>query len=230
MTLSDLAHALSTSNHSTKFSLAHVPLEETILNPCVGLLVTNRITKEVRLIHYTILEYLEHTTDLLVTNRGALEGCLDYMEKSKTTPPSLAKPSSASGHPTSTEPFPFLDYAVTSWYTHVTKDLELNERLLRFLSNGEGVKNWAPELISRRCENSHQVHDSKRPLEQILQRPVLGSTLQDFVGQVMKCDDDQNSLVEILGILISLFAGWDKTALALLSRPWSISVRNLTNC
>ena len=56
--IDELRHALAVEIGATDFDLENVPPQDTVLGSCLGLAVVDKETSQVRLIHYTLQEYL----------------------------------------------------------------------------------------------------------------------------------------------------------------------------
>ena len=89
-----------------------------------------------RLVHYTLLEYLDQQKIEVLTHQAALEGCLRCLSD-----PSLSflltQPSYLLD-----QNVPFLKYATQYWIQHVTEDLEESMGLLHYLSRGAQIETW----------------------------------------------------------------------------------------
>jgi len=108
----DLCYALAVEIGSTHLDPDNVPSIHTILGCCLGLIAVDREASTVRLIHFTLHEYLRDHPTLFPSPHGTIaEVCLTYLNLESAKDPS----------PASTEDTtrtPFLEYASHYWGTH----------------------------------------------------------------------------------------------------------------
>ena len=112
----ELCHALAVEIGATDFNLENIPSISTLLDYCQGLIVVDSETSTVRLIHYTVQEYLCSYPGLFSKPHSILaETCLTYLNSQQVrslTPHSIPPPRS----------MPFLKYSARYWGTHANKD------------------------------------------------------------------------------------------------------------
>lgn len=72
LSLQELAHTLDIQNCGSKLLLSQIPAAETVFDPCVGLVIWNSGSGEVRLLHFTVLEHLKQHGFSLITDSIAL--------------------------------------------------------------------------------------------------------------------------------------------------------------
>jgi len=78
--LDELFHALAVEIGSTDLNAKRIPSVETLLSCCLGLVVVDREVLTVRLIHFTLQEYLHTRPDLFgATHSVMAETCLTYL-------------------------------------------------------------------------------------------------------------------------------------------------------
>jgi hypothetical protein len=78
--LDELVHALAVEIGSTDLNAERIPSVETLLSCCLGLVVVDREASTVRLIHFTLQEYLHTCPDLFgATHSIMAETCLTYL-------------------------------------------------------------------------------------------------------------------------------------------------------
>src|SRR5207302_10360163 len=76
----ELCHALAVEIGSTDFDSDNVPLIDTLINFCQGLITVDKEASTVRLIHHTFQEYLFSHGDLsLKAHPTIAETCLTYL-------------------------------------------------------------------------------------------------------------------------------------------------------
>jgi len=117
--LDELLHALSVEIGSTDLNAENIPSAETLLSCCLGLVVVDRKASTVRLVHFTLQEYLNTCPDLFgLTHSLMAETCLTYLNSQTIKDiPSMPKDTSNS----------FLKYSSVYWGVHarraVSKDV-----------------------------------------------------------------------------------------------------------
>jgi len=113
--LDELMCALAVEIGSTDLNAERTPSVETLLSCCLGLVIVDREASTVRLIHYTLQEYLHTCPDLFgATHSVMAETCLTYLNfqtikdisSLHLTPPHLT---------------PFLKYSSLYWGAHARR-------------------------------------------------------------------------------------------------------------
>ena len=120
----ELCHALAVEIGSPNFNIDNVPSIGTLLSCCQGLIVVDKKASVVRLIHFTLQEYLRAHLKLFSTAHSTMaETCLSYLNsqqvKALSTIPSLDLQST-----------PFLEYSSVYWGAHANRDLSDCAKLL----------------------------------------------------------------------------------------------------
>jgi len=114
--LHELLHALAVEIGSANFNAEKIPSVETLLNSCLGLVVVDREASTVRLIHFTLQEYLYTCPDFFGPIHSIMaETCLTYLNFQTIKDISsalLALPQST----------PFLKYSSLYWGVHAKRD------------------------------------------------------------------------------------------------------------
>ena len=148
----ELCNALAVEIWSPNLNRDNVPSIGTLLGCCQGLIVIGKETSTVRLIHFTLQEYLRAHPQLFRTAHSIMaETCLSYLNspqvKAFSTTPSPDLQST-----------PFLDYSSLYWGIHAKRDLSHGAKLLalklfddynshisiKILLNAQGC--YSPEL------------------------------------------------------------------------------------
>ena len=127
----ELCHALAVEIGSPNLNTYNVPSIGTLLTCCQGLIAVDKETSTVRLIHFTLQEYLRSHPDLFGTTHSTMaETCLSYLnsQQVKALPinpfPDL-------------QDIPFLEYSSLYWGAHAKRDLSDCAKLLALqLFNG----------------------------------------------------------------------------------------------
>ena len=113
--VNELCHALAVEIGSTHLDSDKVPSIHTILSCCLGLIAVDEEASTVRLIHFTLHEYLRDHSTLFPSPHGTMaEVCLTYLNFQPTEDP--LPPS---------EPMtktPFFEYASYYWVAYAGKE------------------------------------------------------------------------------------------------------------
>ena len=113
----ELCHAVAVEIGETDFDPENVPLIGTLLDCCQGLITIDAEASTVRLIHYTVQEYLCSHPGLFNTPHSILaETCLTYLNSHQVK-------DLTSHSPTDTQRMPFLKYSARYWGTHTNRGL-----------------------------------------------------------------------------------------------------------
>ena len=122
----ELRCALAVEIGSPNFNTDNIPSIGTLLACSQGLVVTDKETSTIRLIHFTLQEYLRAHPELFGTAHSTIaETCLSYLnsEEVKALP---ARPSPDIGGT------PFLEYSSQYWGMHAKRELSERGKLLAF--------------------------------------------------------------------------------------------------
>jgi len=158
----ELCHALGVEG-STDLDIRNIPAIETLLASSLGLVTVEKSSSTLRLVHYTLQEYLSHNPNLFHKPHSMIaEVCLTYLnfQHVRSFSPALRSAPTA----------PFVEYASCSWGTHAK------------FETTENVKNLALNLL-----NGYEKHISSKMVllrgmraeEQPLDR---GDTPKGFTG------------------------------------------------
>ena len=114
--IDELRHALAVETDSTDLDPENIPPQDTVLGSCLGLAVVEQETSTVRLIHYTLQEYLSRPGSLPDAHKTLAQTCLTYLnyEQVKRLP---ANSVSNLGD------MPFLEYSSFYWGSHAKTEL-----------------------------------------------------------------------------------------------------------
>jgi len=117
-------HALAVEIGSTDFNLDNVPSIRTVLNCCQGLVVVDKEGSIVRLVHFTLREYLSGRSDLFQKCHSVMaETCLAYLNSQQVMNISATQFLGV-------QTVPFLEYSALHWGTHAKKELSDNAKSL----------------------------------------------------------------------------------------------------
>jgi len=110
----ELCHALAIELGSTKFNGDNVPSMSTLVGCCQGLVTVDEEASTVRLIHFTLQEYLSTSADIFSTPHSTMaEMCLTYLNSEQV------KAHQSLG----TLNMPFLKYCSLYWGVHAKREL-----------------------------------------------------------------------------------------------------------
>jgi len=113
----ELCHALAVEIGSPNLNTDNVPLISTILACCQGLVVVGKEASTVRLIHFTLQEYLRAHPEIFGPAHSTMAGaCLSYLNSQQVK--ALSTSPSPSLHNTL-----FLEYSSLYWGVHARRDL-----------------------------------------------------------------------------------------------------------
>ena len=125
----ELCHALGVEIGSTDLDLENVPALRTLLSSCLGLVTVEASSSTVRLVHFTLQEYLLRGPVLFNSPHATIaEVCLTYLNFRSIRDLSLTLHSAP-------EKTPLLDYASVYWGRHARRGMTKNTKILalRFL-------------------------------------------------------------------------------------------------
>jgi len=113
----ELCHALAVELGSTRLNSGNVPSISTLVSCCQGLITVDKEASTVRLVHFTLQEYLSANPDIFSTPHSPIaEICLTYLnsEQVKAIPSGWHPDLSAT---------PFLEYCSLYWGVHAKRQL-----------------------------------------------------------------------------------------------------------
>ena len=113
----ELCHALSVEIASPNLNTDNVPSISTLLACCQGLVAVEKEASTVRLIHFTLQEYLLAHSDLFDAAHSTMaETCLSYLNSQQVKAFSTSPSPDLQGTP-------FLNYSSLYWGVHAKRDL-----------------------------------------------------------------------------------------------------------
>ena len=124
LTAKELCHALAVELGSTDFSPDNIPSITTLVGCCQGLITVDKGETTVRLIHFTIKEYLSARPDIFSRPHSTMsEICLTYLNSQQIKVISASTPPDVCGGPSpDIRNTPFLLYCSVHWGTHAKKE------------------------------------------------------------------------------------------------------------
>ena len=124
LNVDELCHALAVEIESTDINTNNIPSIRTVLGCCQGLVAVDKGSLTIRLIHFTLKEYLSHHADLFDKPHSVIaETCLTYLN--------FQAIKELSAHPEHDfQGPPFLEYASLHWGTHMRMEFSDRSRHL----------------------------------------------------------------------------------------------------
>ena len=108
----ELCHALAVQLGTTDFDVGNIPSMSTLVSCCQGLITVDKEASTVRLIHFTLQEYISSRPDIFNKSHSAIaEICMTYLNSQQVKALSTA-PSP------DTRNAPFLEYCSLYWGVH----------------------------------------------------------------------------------------------------------------
>jgi len=149
----EICHALAVEIGSTDIDTNNVPSIWTVLGCCLGLATVDEGSATIRLIHFTLREYLSGRADLFDRPHSKIaEACLTYLSfkavKDLSTGPSL-----------DFQGTPFLKYSSLYWGTHMRMEPSDRSRYLALDLLDQYDNHISAALLS---ESAHEQHFSEK--------------------------------------------------------------------
>jgi len=120
----ELRHALAIKPGSKDFNGGNIPSMSTLVSYCQGLITVDKEASTVRLIHFTLQEYLSARPDTFSRPHSLMaEACLTYLNSRRVEAISPAPSLDIRG-------IPFLEYCSVYWGVHAKKELSDHARSL----------------------------------------------------------------------------------------------------
>ena len=113
----ELCYALAVELGSKDFNAGNIPSMSTVVGCCQGLITVDKEAFTVRLIHFTLQEYLSTHLDIFIAPHSAMaEICLTYLNSEQVKAFSTYPPSDA-------RDTKFLEYCSLYWGVHAKREL-----------------------------------------------------------------------------------------------------------
>ena len=152
----ELCYAIGVEIGSADLNSQNIPTIETLLGCSLGLVTVEASSYTVRLVHYTLQEYLSNNTDLFPSSHSMIaEVCLTYLNSQFVRDLPLTFDWE--------EPWtPLLEYASCHWGTHARKETTENVNTLA-LKLLDGFEKHVSSWILLCCEEEWVFHDADNP-------------------------------------------------------------------
>ena len=139
----ELCHALGVEEGSTYLNIRNIPAIETLLKCCLGLVTVEKSSSILRLVHYTLQEYLSHNPNLFIQPHSTIaEVCLTYLNFRQvrgfsstinSVPPTI----------------PFVEYASCYWGAHAKRETTESVKTLALRVLDEYDKHISSKMLFR---------------------------------------------------------------------------------
>ena len=217
----ELSHALAVEIGSRNLNPERIPSVKALLSSCLGLIFIDRETSTVRLIHFSLWEYLHACPNLFGPTHSIMaETCLTYLnfwaikDISQTLP---ALPQSTL----------FLNYSSFYWGVHAKKEsskdvVSLAFQILSQIESHISTRLLVADLISRTGRHSHDIP---------INGPLVGFTglhcasvfgITEVAASLMSqpnCDLSGRDFLGITPLIWAAICGQEEVAKLLLEQP-----------
>ena len=143
--IGEIQHALAVEVESTDIDPENIRPPDTVLGSCLGLVVLNEETSTVRLLHYTLQEYLSEPGILPDAHKTLAQTCLTYLNYEHVKKlPSHKLPNLRN--------MPFLEYSSLYWGSHAKEELSDGARYLALQLLGRYNNHISATLLFKHTE------------------------------------------------------------------------------
>ena len=146
--IDELCHALAVEMDAADLDPENIPPQVTVLGSCLGLAVVDEETSTVRLIHYTLQEYLSRPGIIHDVHKTLGEKCLTYLSYK------LVRGFPSSGVSNFGD-VPFLEYSSLYWGSHAKMDLSDQAKSLALELLNQGGNHIAATLLVEQIGSFH---------------------------------------------------------------------------
>ena len=211
----ELCHALAVEIGSPNLYADDVPSIGTLLSCCQGLITVDKEASTVRLIHFTLQEYLRAHPELFGAVHSTIaETCLSYLNSQQVK--SVSTRASSDRQDTR-----FLEYSSLYWGVHARRDLSDCAKLLALklfdnYDNHISIK----ILLEARKGYSYTINIDKPPLFSGLHCASLFGIVEIVAGliEVEGCDINHRDCVDNTPLLWAALNGNERVVAMLLKR------------
>ena len=143
----ELCYALGVQLGSTDFDVGNIPSMVTLVNCCQGLITVDKEASTVRLVHFTLQEYLSSRPDIFSKSHSAMaEICLTYLNSQSVKALSATMLTNAQNAP-------FLEYCSVYWGVHAKRELSEYGRSLALELLKEHYSQTSTRLLLAQVNN-----------------------------------------------------------------------------
>ena len=153
----ELCHALAVEIGSPNLNSNNIPPIRTLLACCQGLVVVDKEASTVRLIHFTLQEYVRAHPEPFGAARSTIaETCLSYLNSQQVKALSTSSSSDLKGTP-------FLEYSSLYWGIHAKRDFSDCGKLLALRLFDDYNNHISIEILARAQEGYYGKFDYNKP-------------------------------------------------------------------
>ena len=152
----ELCHALAVKLGSTDFDVGHISSMSTLVSCCQGLITVDKEASTVRLIHFTLQEYLSSRPDIFSQPHSAMaEICLTYLNSRQVK-------ALSSGPDRRVQETSFLIYCSVYWGVHAKRELTDSARSLALEVLKGNYGRVPTKLLLTRVDRSYSGYSGTR--------------------------------------------------------------------
>jgi len=207
----ELCHALAVQLGSTDFDFCNIPSMSTLLNCCQGLITVDKEASTVRLIHFTLQEYLSAHSNLFIKPHSAIaEICLTYLSSQQVKALSTT-------HSPDTRNTPFLEYCSVYWGVHAKRDLSDYGRSLALELLKEDYSQVSTELLLAHAKLYSKGYDTGVPFSGLHCASFFG--IAELVVPLIEmggCGSDEEGYLDRTPLTWATYNGHEKVVEILL--------------
>ena len=145
----ELCHALGVELGSSDFNSGNVPSMSTLVSCCQGLIAVDKEASTVRLIHFTLQEYLSAHPDIFSRPHSTMaEICLTYLNSQQVK-------ALSTGPSPDAQNTPFLEYCSVYWGVHAKRELSDSAKSLSLELLKEQYGQISTKFLLARVEHLH---------------------------------------------------------------------------
>ena len=188
----ELCHALAVEIGSPNLHSDNIPSIGTVLTCCQGLVAVDKEASTVRLIHFTLQEYLRAQPELFGAAHSTMaETCLSYLNSHQVKALSATLSRDLQG-------MPFLEYSSLYWGMHARRDLSDYAKLLALKLFGDYNNHVSTKILLQEHDPySHFVYWDEHSLLSILHCASIFGIVKMVASlvEVEGCDINQTDSV-----------------------------------
>ena len=212
--IDELCHALAVEMRTTDLDPENIRPQDTVLGSCLGLAVVDKETSKVRLIHYTLQEYLSRPSVFPHAHRTLGQTCLTYLNYDQV------KRLPANRHSVSNlGDMPFLEYSSLHWGAHAKIDLSDHAKSLALGLLKRYDSHISSVLLFERTHDYWSRPPSHRPFPGLHCASYFG--IDEVVAALIEtegCDINQGDCMGLTPLMWASRQGNQGTVMLLLTR------------
>ena len=221
--IDEICHALAVEIGATDLDLENVRPQSTVLGSCLGLVIIDEKTSAVRLIHYTLQEYLSRPGILPDAHRTLGQTCLIYLnyDQVKALP---------ADNTLNLANMPFLEYSSLYWGVHAKIELSDHAKSLALQLLNRYDSHICSLLLFERTRTPWLQPASHRPFPSLHCASYFGiNEVVDTLLEREGCDINQGDCMGLTPLIWASRQGNQETVMLLLTRD-DINPRRRDDC